>query len=207
MIKQTFFLLLIIVPASVPMKVHAYRYKSISRFALSFDPLGFAQFGPIVHAELGVKRNLALNVHVRYPTLGLLSRKMADDDDGLDDFSADAFGVGLIYFAGRFNTKLYVGILADFQKSQALYAEGEYWEWSQDNNTRIFIFNIGLRFLSNEGFFVNTGLYLGFAQNQYEWEYTNRGPESYGSTDYEDREGLEVYPVAMFELAFGLGIF
>ena len=73
----------------------------ISTVAVSVNPLGFIQFGPSINVEIGIKGNLALNVHTRFTSLGLISYVIRSDDGGVDELKGTAFGGGLLYFPGE----------------------------------------------------------------------------------------------------------
>lgn len=176
----------------------------ISRFALSVNPLGFLQFGPSISAEAGLTDHLVLNIHIRFPSLGLLSYVVSDHDDGLDDLSGMAFGGGILYFFGDNRSKPYGGMLIDYNKLDCLYAKDESWEWSRTTNTIVFIFNGGYRFRFDGGFFINTGAFLGVASNKWEWEYTDTSPGSWGITDTDSREGSDIKPFGMAEVTLGI---
>ncbi len=173
----------------------------IAKFALSLNPLGFVQFGPVISAEFGVKDDIAINTHVRIPTLGVLSWVIRDHSDGLDEMSGIAFGGGLLKFFGENQHKPYMGVLLEYDQFSAEYALGEQWEWYKDEKAIVFIFNGGYRFRFGEGFFINTGAYLGAATGRYQWEYSD---VSYGTIDSDPREGTSVTPFGMLEVTVGL---
>lgn len=173
----------------------------ISRIALSVNPLGFAQFGPMVNIEVGVTERLLVNAHVRFPTLGVLTYVVNYDDDGLDKLSGIAFGAGSIYFFGEKRSKPYAGILLEYEKLEMIYAQDESWEWKNEDDNGIFILNGGYRFRFKGGFFINTGAYLGAALSSYKWYYTD---PDYGQDDPEAREGNEVTPFGMVEVTVGV---
>ena len=174
--------------------------EDISSFALSFNPLGFIQFGPVINAEFGIKENIALNTHVRFPSLGVLTYVVKYHDDGLDELSGIAFGGGLIYFFGENMNKPYVGGMLEYHRTKSLYAKTEGWEWSQVDQSGVFIFNGGYRWRFEGGFFVNTGVFFGAAIGGYDWEYAD---PSY-DPDEPEGEGSDVTPFGMFEVTLGL---
>lgn len=172
----------------------------ISRFALSINPLGFIQFGPLVNAELGIKEDLVINAHVRVPTLGILTYLIRAHSDGLEELSEFAFGGGLIKFFGENQHKPYAGILLEYGWYHAEFGWGEPWEWYKDEGYVVFVFNGGYRFRFEQGFFINTGAFLGAGIGAYDWEYTDL---SYGASDNEPRSGTGVTPFGMLEVTFG----
>lgn len=173
----------------------------ISKFAISINPLGFLQFGPIVSAEIGLKDNLVLNVHARVPFLGLLPYLINEHNDGLDNLMGFAFGAGSIYFFGTRQHKPYAGVLLEYDHLKLLYAQGDSWEWDKSVNSVVFIMNGGYRFRFNGGFFINTGAFLGAAIGRYKWDYSD---PSYGEYDYTAREGTDVTPFGMLEVTIGI---
>jgi len=173
----------------------------ISKIALSVNPLGFAQFGPMVNIEAGVTKSLLANAHVRFPTLGVLTYIVNYDDDGLDELSGISFGAGSLYFFGERRSKPYVGILLEYEKLEKLYAKNESWEWKDDDNNGIFILNGGYRYRFKSGLFLNTGAYLGAALSLYKWDYTD---PDYGQDDPEAREGTDIAPFGMVEVTVGV---
>ena len=173
---------------------------SISPFAISVNPLGFVQFGPIINIEFGFPNNLVFNLHTRFPSLGVLTYVALDDRDGIDDLSGSAFGGGLLYFIGHGKSKPYVGGHLEYHSIDILYAQGEQYEWSKTEHAVIFIVNGGYRFRFGGGFFINTGAYLGFSFSSYDWEYTD---PSYGIYDTSSRSGNDTTPFGMLETTFG----
>ena len=174
--------------------------EDISKFALSINPLGFIQFGPVINAEFGIKENIALNTHVRFPSLGVLTYVLKYHDDGLDELSGIAFGGGLIYFFGENMSKPYVGGMLEYHRTESLYAKNEGWEWSQIDRSGVFIFNGGYRWRFVGGFFVNTGVFFGAAMGNYDWEYAD---PSY-DLDEPSGDGKDVTPFGMFEVTLGI---
>jgi hypothetical protein len=191
-------------PPSIPkeyFKVSKDEEYSMAKFALSINPLGFVQFGPLASIEIGVAKSLVLNAHVRFPSLGLITYVLHDDEDGLDELSGISFGAGPIHFFGKKRSKPYAGILLEYEKLEKLYAKGDPWEWDETDNTGIFVFNGGYRFRFKSGFFINTGLYLGAALTSYKWNYTD---PSYVGAEDDDFEGTDITPFGMVEVTVGI---
>jgi len=209
-------------PAKVGKK---YKPKSAAnnfpRWALHSNLLGFVQFGPVVSAEYNFTRHITLNGHVRFPSLGALTKMIyeADVDRGgrPDKLSGIAFGGGPMYFFTVKKDKAYAGILFEYEMTDALYQEDYVNEWSQDNSKMILMLNSGYRFrfgeklmhgghrqfdkFIREGLFVNTGIYLGAERNQYVWQYNDPDADD---TDPTPREGTEIKPFGMLEVSVGL---
>jgi hypothetical protein len=173
----------------------------ISKFAISVNPLGFVQFGPLASLEVGVTKSLVVNAHVRFPSVGLLTYVMHEDDDGLDELSGIAFGAGSVYFFGKQRSKPYAGVLLEYEMLEKLYAQDDPWEWEETNNTGVFVCNGGYRFRFKGGFFINTGAYLGAAFSKYKWNYTD---PDYVSYEDETFEGTDITPFGMVEVTVGI---
>jgi hypothetical protein len=167
---------------------------SISRFALSVNPLGFAQFGPLVNAEFGVTKNLVINTHVRFATLGLLTYVVKDEDGDLDELTGLAYGGGVLYFFGEKRNKPYLGMMGEFEKTKNIYAANEEWEATEDDETVIIMFNGGYRFRFNSGFFINTGAFFGVGRCHWFWRRSD------GSDSSED---VDFTPAGLVEVTVG----
>jgi len=201
-----------------------YKPKSVAvdfpRWSLHSNLLGFVQFGPVVSLEYNFTRHITLNAHVRFPSVGALTKMIyeADVDRGgrPDNFSGIAFGGGPLYFFNVKKDKAYAGILFEYEMADALYQEDYVNEWTQDNKKMILMLNSGYRFrfgqktiagshrqfdkFIREGLFVNTGIYLGAEKNQYVWKYND--PEA--DPDPTPREGTKIRPFGMLEVSVGL---
>lgn len=183
----------------IPLIASSQEYP-ISKFALSVNPVGFLQFGPSISVETGITGNLALNAHVRFPSLGLISYAVLADNDGLDELTGIAFGAGAIYFFGDKRNRPYAGMLIDYNRFVCLYAQNKDWEWEETTNSVVLLFNGGYRFRFESGFFINTGAFFGVAINSWKWDYTD---SSYGSSGTSDRTGTDAQPFGMVEVTFG----
>lgn len=194
---------------------------SFPRWAVHSNLLGFVQFGPVVSAEYNFTRHLTLNAHVRFPSVGALTKMIyeADVDRGgrPDKLSGIAFGGGPIYLFSVKKDKAYAGILFEYEMADALYQEDYVNEWSQDNRKMILMLNSGYRFrfgqklipgahrqfdkFIREALFVNTGIYFGAERNEYIWQYNDPDADN---TDTTPREGTEIKPFGMLEVSVGL---
>ena len=118
----------------------------------------------MVNAEFGVTKNLIINTHVRFATLGLLTYVVKDEDGDLDELTGMAYGGGVLYFFGEKRNKPYLGMMGEFEKTKNIYAANEDWEAYEDDESVIIMFNGGYRFRFNSGYFINTGAFLGVAR-------------------------------------------
>ena len=167
--------------------------------AVSLNPLGFVQFGPLLTVEMSVGDNLSALAYSRFVPLGVLSYFLYDDE--VSRLSGIGLGAGALYFFGHQQHRPYVGGFLEYASSDALLAEGDQWESSERSRSFGFIFNAGYRFRFDGGFFVNTGLFLGSALANWEWEYSDL---SYGVGDSEPRSGRSLVPFGMLEFAVGM---
>jgi hypothetical protein len=194
---------------------------SFPRWAVHSNLLGFVQFGPVLSVEYGFTRNLALNAHARFSSVGALTPILyqADIDRGgrPDQFSGIAFGGGPMWFFKTRKDKAYVGLLFEYEMSDALYMQDYVNEWNRDNRKMILMLNSGYRFrfgqkvipgsgrkfdqFIRESLFLNTGIYLGAERNKYNWDYTETGV---GADDLTPREGTEIKPFGMLEVSVGM---
>lgn len=192
------------------------------RWTVHSNLLGFVQFGPMVTAEYNITRNLSLSAHGRFSSLGALTPILhqADVDRGgrPDDFSGIAFGGGPMWYFKTKKDKVYLGLLFEYEISDAVYQQDYVNEWAQDNRKMILMLNSGYRFrfaqklipsphrpfdkFLREALFLNTGICAGAERNQFSWDYTD--PESIGADDPTPRKGKEIKPFGMLELSVGI---
>lgn len=172
----------------------------ISKFSLSVNPLGFIQFGPLINVEFGINSNLVFNTHVRIPSAGVVSYIVHEvgDDDSMSGF---AVGGGLIYFAGSKQSKPYIGFLAEYDRTNKVFDVGEDWETAEKDNIGVFLFNAGYRFRFENGFYINTGAFLGTAFSSWESKYTNSSYYVYGP---RVKSGTDMVPFGMLEMTIGI---
>ena len=191
------------------------------RWAAHANLLGFVQFGPVVSLEYGVSRHFVLNAHVRFPSVGALTKVIYEADVEYggrpDQYSGIAFGGGPLYFFDVKKDKAYAGLLFEYEISNTLYQEDYVNEWSQDNNKMILMLNSGYRFrfgqkiipgpnrqfdkFIRERLFVNTGVYVGAEKNNYTFSY--KDPDG-GLDDTRPREGSKVKAFGMLEVSVGI---
>jgi hypothetical protein len=192
------------------------------RWAVHSNLLGFVQFGPVLTAEYNITRSLSFAAHTRFSSLGALTPILhqADVDRGgrPDDFSGIAFGGGPMWYFKTKKDKVYVGLLFEYEMSDALYQQDYVNEWAQENRKMILMLNSGYRFrfaqkiipgqhrpfdkFLREALFLNTGIYAGAERNQFSWDYTD--PESIGADDTTPSKGKEIKPFGMLEVSMGI---
>lgn len=176
---------------------------SMKGVSLSLNPLGFLQFGPIVNAEVGLTDHVVLNGHIRFASLGLLSKVvMYDEDDDIypDHIAGTGIGGGVIYFFGDKKSKPYLGGLLEFHNTVSTYDTGFTYEWESESNMVVVLVNGGYRFRFDGGFYVNTGAYFGAAVGEDNWYYTNPEVPEYG----EMNPSSSTFPFGMLELTLGV---
>jgi hypothetical protein len=127
----------------------------IGKFAFSIEPLGILQFGPMINAEFGLTDNLALNIHYRYSTIGLLTNTLwySHANEKLKD---NVFGTGLKYLFGDRMGKPYIGGLLEYGRNYL-----EYNTFIENNSYFGFVLNGGYRLRFKSGLYLNTGSYFG----------------------------------------------
>ena len=174
-----------------------FKELDIGKFAVSFSPTGFIQFGPVLNFEFSVAQNLVVNTHMRFLRFGLLSYVVRTDPDWPEQLRGMAYGGGVNYFFGASRNKPYVGVGIEYDKSDAIYDKDSSWEWTEVDKTVVLYLNGGYRFRFISGFFINTGASFGMAIVRYDWEYTDPR-NGFGG------DGNEVNPLGMLDVTFGL---
>ena len=191
------------------------------KWAFQSNLAGFVQFGPDLTVEYSPANRFVLNGHVRFPSLGALTKvaNEEDTDEGgrPDQYSGYVFGGGAYYTFDNKKDKVYMGLLFDYEMAEMLFLEGYYEERSREEKNMILMLNGGYRFRFNqklrpgpyrkadqfirEGLFVNTGFYLGAIRSNYSWDYTD--PNA-GVGDTSPRNGIEFRPYGMIEISVGI---
>jgi len=201
-ITKCLLIIIIVIFTIIPNQLFAQfdEDNSISPFALSVNPLGVLQFGPMINMEFGFPNNLVINIHTRFHSAGLLSYATPEESDDIDDLSGMAFGGGLLFFMTDNKHKPYVGGLIEYHTHDILYLEGNVDEWERTDKGIVLIANGGYRFRFSGGFFMNAGAYLGAAILNYEWDYAD---PTYSEAGDDDKEGTDVTPFGMIEFTLG----
>ena len=175
----------------------------ISKFAISFNPLGFFQYGPTLNSELGITNRLAFHVHVRFISLGLLSSVVNGHDNLSGIIGNFAFGCGPVYFFGKNKSKPYLGIIVDGNKRTSRYTNLSNLANQVTTTTIVYTINSGYRFRFNNGLFLNTGSYFGAVNRTSNWDvaeiYSN-GKQSNDITGYKE---TETKIILMIEFSIG----
>jgi hypothetical protein len=167
---------------------------SLAPFAIYVNPLGVLQFGPMFGVEIKLADNMLLNLNSRLPRYGLLSY-VVRGWDGVDRINGISFGVVPILFFTENQNKPYVGVGLEYDRTKVLYSEGYSNENTETENNFVMVTNGGYRWRFDSGFYMTTGLYLGFALDF--WE------EVHVSSYFEDDSGVNFQPFGMFELKLG----
>lgn len=166
---------------------------SIKRVGIWLNPLGFLQFGPVAGVEFRLNENMAVNVHTRVPSLGVLSYLIREDVEKITGFCV---GGGFLYFFGTRQHKPYAGIMFEYEQDKCLYDQNESDANTETEKIMVFIMNGGYRFNFSKGFFLNTGLFVGAVKNN--WY------EDYDDPSYTDYEGTLIQVFGMLEVAVGI---
>ncbi len=163
----------------------------VSVFALSFNPLGFLQYGPTVNAELGITKKLVFHVHVRFISYGLLTAS-ANYQNGLSDNLGNfAFGCGPIYFFGNKKSKPYLGIIVDGNKTKNRFSNSSNYSSQLTTTTIVYSMNTGYRFRFNNGFFFNTGIYVGVSKKTIKWDVADIYSNGKNGDDNNSQETVD----------------
>ena len=140
------------------------------KFALTVNPLGFIQFGPTVSAEFALTPNTFIGPTVRFVGLGLLSHVISDNEESVTNGS---FGLLFRQFISNPSpSRIYLGGTMEFGWGTSRGSVGYTDEWKGSVNLLAFMGNIGNRWRFPSGFFVNVGVFAGFAlEIKDEWWY------------------------------------
>jgi hypothetical protein len=174
-----------------------------NRLGIYINPLGLVQFGPMAGLELTLASRLIIDAHARIAPLGLLNYATnSDDEEGWpDQLTGMAIGGGIKYLAPSRIGGFYIGILLEDGWQKQYYAKDETWTWVTESNYIVFAPNLGYKFRSHSGFFLNTGLIFGAAvTGKDQWHYT----KNYKSDHSIHDNGSQVHPFGMVELGIGV---
>jgi len=172
------------------------------RALVTFDPLGFLFYGPMVGLEAGISRTSYLTVHVRWATLGLVYRATLLEEEGwfTDAVGADNLEVGIGYRAllGRPGPHhWYVGPRVELGMGSISGEMPDYGDWTGRRNYVSFLANFGYRWRFARSV-VNVGVYAGAVrQLKNEWWFDDL-------PDYLFVMEKKTLPIGMLELSFGL---
>lgn len=167
----------------------------MGKFFISFNPLGFVQFGPTINAEFAIGQDIFIGPVFRSVGLGLLSHVIAEDEIG---FGTMSFGIAGHYFLNnrRGPNRFYVGSNIEYGFGPTMGDKGSYWEWEGKWSTLIFATNTGYR-IRMSNFYINLGLYAGIAQEiRDDWWYI-RTPSNVREAD------LNTHFYGMLEISIG----
>ncbi len=167
---------------------------------IEFNPLGFLQFGPIIHGAFRVGDNVFLGAHYRISSMGLLYW-MIETDLFEDEVNLNSGGIG-VDFRYFFDNKqsphrFYVGGIVE-KGWGGLTGEDDVGEWESKTDYYVVAGNAGYRFRFSSGFFMNLGGYAGFSKDtKSELWYDN-------SSSVIRENPLETTIFLMLEFALGM---
>jgi hypothetical protein len=160
-----------------------------NRIGLYVNPLGFLQFGPIVGTEITLKSSIIIDAHFRLPSLGLLMYQIESEDGESPSLSGLALGGGLKYLNPTSSGGIYFGGIFEYGGHTASYgsnySEVEY---------IVTMANIGYKFHSKSGLYLNTGLFFGSSHTFEDIEYNGNGTND---------NGTDTRVIGMLELSLG----
>jgi hypothetical protein len=176
----------------------------VPRIAVHANPVGYFMFGPVVSLEAGLTKHLVLNGHVRFSSIGKMTKETiyTDEEDIPDELTGIAFGGGPLYFFGKRLSKPYAGILFEYDKADVKYATIEDWAWQQNDKSMLFMVNAGYRLRFKFGLFINAGIYGGVAKVKSHWDYIDI---PYGSDDPSPRDQDLTKPYIQADISVGFG--
>jgi hypothetical protein len=167
-------------------------------FALTVNPLGFIQFGPTVSAEFALTPNTFIGPTIRFVGFGLLSHIMVGDSD--EDLKFGTMSAGLQFRQFMMNpspSRLYFGGTAEFGWGGSRGSVGYSDEWESSSGVIVFMGNFGNRWRFPSGFFVNVGIFAGFANELSDkWWYLTSPNDKINSEN-------NIYLIGMVELSIG----
>jgi hypothetical protein len=144
----------------------------ISGFALSFNPIGFFQYGPTINAEFGLTRNLVFHAHIRFKAFGLQSTSATGYNEFSSALADVALGGGPIYFIGARQSKPYIGFVVDCSTNGPVNHANTNTFQPCEVITIAYTVNTGYRMRFDNGLFINGGLFAGISSKCMRWNTT-----------------------------------
>ena len=169
-----------------------------SKFTMGIllNPVGFLTFGPV--AALTMTTGMVMtNLHVRFPSLGLLM-PVLDYSENYDDSVSEGIGVGIgvNFFTNRARGGFYVGGMFEYWTTRFEHDSSRYSNWYADAAGILLGLDIGYRWVFRSGLFINVGGYLGASNcTKYNWKYYDNSGGSNGEGD--------IYFFGMPDIAIG----
>ena len=163
-------------------------------FGVWVQPLGAVQWGPMVGIGYRRSASFLIDVHFRFPAIGLLYDVAAN---GPDDMGGYAIGIQFRKIFAKRNGGVIMGSFFDVGKTEALYSKGlvreEHWEWS----TFVAGVSAGYRFCFGHHFYIDLGGVVGtLVVSDNDWRYSNPESSSYSPSYDRTKPG--------FVTAFGM---
>ncbi|MEM6522939.1 MAG: hypothetical protein AAF693_04070 [Bacteroidota bacterium] len=169
----------------------------LPRASFNINPLGLLQFGPIFQYEAKIGQRTYIVPHFRYAYAGLLTHAIWETFDDASELSAGtaALGVGIKGFAETSGNTWYYGGIADLEWGTAQYEIGESFESEEKATSLAILSNVGYRWRSSKGSYLNLGVFIGVASDlSSEETFINTG---------EVVDNSSTYFFGMVELSFG----
>lgn len=171
------------------------------------NPLGFAQFGPIVKIEIPIGNGAYFTPYIRFHALGAISQIIALDDDrsAAIDISSLGLACGLLQFkpTGNGMHGFYYGGFLEYGWISVLKDEQKSWAYRFTTTGITFTSNVGYRWRLGS-FNVSLGLYGGaYFELSDQWWYIDPSYKpSVGSS--KQNEEKDTMPFGMIEVTIGL---
>lgn len=155
---------------------------------ITFNPLGFAQFGPNVEVHASVGRMSTVAVGMRIVSFGLIPHVIADADDESLRFTWTATAAWMFYPGNNAPRGWFVGPRLEVGQGRSTADNGDTYE----SSLMIGAAEFGYRWVWPSGFTLSLGGQSGVVRDAWHEVY-----------DTYDR-GTDLYPYAMANLAIGM---
>ena len=184
-------------PTGARVSTKSRNTSDLPRASFNINPLGLLQFGPIFQYEAKIGQRTYLAPHFRYAYGGLLTHAVWETFDDASELSAGsaAIGLGIKGFAETSGNTWYYGGIADLGWGTAQYEIGESSESEETATSLAVLSNVGYRWRSSKGSYLNLGVFIGVA--------TDLSAEETFITTGEVVDQSGSFFFGMLELSFG----